>query len=323
MRLALRRMIFPFAFLLFPFAHAGEAPALSGWKLTWSDEFDGTEIDRTKWDFDKTNGFPTGDGKGVIAGWGNGELQYYTDRKENAYLQDGVLHIRAIKELYEKSGYTSARLKTRKDDKSALFNQLYGRFEIRAKLPLGRGLWPAFWLLPRTDKCGGWAASGEIDILEARGQQSNIVLGTLHYGAGWPNNTHTGKDYALPNKGTIADFHVYALEWEPGEMRWYVDGELYQTQNFWWSTSKRGGKAESEKDLNAWPAPFAHPYYIVLNLAVGGQFLGNPDKATAFPAEFLIDYVRVYEKAAGYGGVKGRGEGKLPFKTAENKKVEK
>jgi beta-glucanase (GH16 family) len=116
---------------------------------------------------------------------------------------------------------------------------------------------------------------------------------------------------------------VYALEWEPGEMRWYVDGELYQTQNFWWSTSKRGGKAESEKDLNAWPAPFDHPYYIVLNLAVGGQFLGNPDKATAFPAEFLIDYVRVYEKAAGYGAVKARGEGKLPFKTAENKKVEK
>src|SRR5262249_35619339 len=143
------------------------------------------------------------------------------------------------------------------------------------------------------------------------------ILGTLHYGSHWPANTHSGKDYVLPRGGTIADFHVYAFEWEPGEMRWLVDGELYQTQRFWWSSGKTaGGKGQnpsSEADLNPWPAPFDQSFYIIMNVAVGGRFLGNPDKTTVFPAEMVVDYVRVYDKADGYLKPKIRGEGKLPF----------
>jgi beta-glucanase (GH16 family) len=234
------------------------------------------------------------------------------------FIKDGVLHIRALKESLHGCGYTSARIKTRKKDGSPLFNQKYGRFEFRAKLPTGQGIWPALWLMPQDDKYGGWAASGEIDLMEARGQEPNKVLGTLHFGSRWPGNTHLSKDYILPNKGTIADFHIYALEWEAGEMRWYVDGKLYQTQNFWWSSSKlkgaNGALPANEAELNPWPAPFDQPFYIIMNVAVGGKFLGNPDKTTVFPAEMLVDYVRVYDKVGGYGQPKARGEGKLPFK---------
>src|SRR5262249_53288845 len=143
------------------------------------------------------------------------------------------------------------------------------------------------------------------------------VLGTLHFGAAWPGNVHDGKDYVLPRQGTIADFHVYAIEWEPGEIRWYVDGQHYQTQSFWWSITRSGGPAGARRatasDLNPWPAPFDQPFYLVMNVAVGGKFLGNPDKSTVFPVEMVVDYVRVYDKTAGYGEPKPRGVGKLPF----------
>lgn len=287
------------------------------WKLVWADEFDRGDLDKKKWGFDLTNGFVGGDGKTFIGGWGNGELQYYTDRPENVFVKDGHLHVRAVKEKLKNCNYTSARIKTQTNDKKPLFNQLYGRFEIRAKLPLGKGVWPAIWMLPQANTYGGWAASGEIDIMEARGQEPNKVLGTLHYGSGWPANVHTGKDYLLPENGTIAAFHTYALEWEPGEMRWYVDDKLYQTQNFWWSSSKRkagnGVAPANDTELNPWPAPFDQPFYLILNVAVGGQFLGNPDAKTEFPVEMLVDYVRVYEKVGGYGTTKERGKGKLPF----------
>ncbi|HEX3314968.1 MAG TPA: glycoside hydrolase family 16 protein [Gemmataceae bacterium] len=287
------------------------------WKLVWNDEFDGTEIDSAKWGFDIGNGFYAPDGKTFVGGWGNNELEFYTDSKRNAFVKDGLLHIKAIKEDHDRYRYTSARMKTQKSDKSPLFNHAYGRFEFRAKLPVGKGVWPAIWMLPQDNKYGGWAASGEIDILEVRGQKPSEILGTLHYGGGWPTNTHTGETFTLPGGGTSADFHNYALEWEPGQMRWYFDDHCYETQKFWWSTSKRdgdkGAKPASEADLNPWPAPFDHPYYILLNVAVGGQFLGNPDPKTAFPVEMLIDYVRVYDKVGGYGPTPMRGEGKLPF----------
>jgi beta-glucanase (GH16 family) len=295
---------------------AAEPPAPE-WKLVWSDEFDGKDIDRTKWDFDIGNGFYNYESNTWISGWGNGELQYYTKEPENVFVKDGLLHIRALKESYQGCGYTSARLKTRKRDGTSLFSKKHGRFEFRAKLPTGQGIWPALWLLPQDEKYGGWAASGEIDVLEAKGQEPNKVLGTLHFGSRWPANTQASKDYVLPDRGTIADFHVYALEWEPGEIRWYVDGRLYSTQSFWWSSSKsdgaKGAKPAREADLNAWPAPFDQPFYLIINLAVGGQFPGKPDKTTEFPAEMLVDYVRVYDKMGGYGTVKPRGEGKLPF----------
>ena len=299
-------------------APSGEAADPPGWKLTFSDEFDGDEIDRKKWDFDIGNGFYDYDANQWIAGWGNNELQYYTKESDNAFVKEGTLHIRALKESFNGAGYTSARIKSRKKDGSPLFCQTYGRFEFRAKLPTGQGVWPALWLLPQENKYGVWASSGEIDILEARGQEPTKILGTLHFGSRWPINTETSQSYTLPNNATIADFHVYALEWEPGEMRWYFDGQLFATQNSWWSSSKieggRGINPQKESDLNTWPAPFDHPFYIVMNVAVGGKFLGNPDATTKFPAEMLVDYVRVYEKTGGYGPLKPRGEGKLPFK---------
>lgn len=295
-----------------PAAPSPAAAAPAGWKLVWSDEFDGGQIDRTKWDFDHGTYLPTSTNDWQ-PGWGNQELEFYTARPENASLKDGLLHIRAIKESYKGAHYTSARLKTK-----GHFSKKYGRFEFRAKLPTGKGMWPAIWMLPEQEKYGGWAASGEIDILEARGQEPEKVLGTLHYGSKWPANTHTGKDYIFPDKGTIADFHVYALEWEPGEIRWLVDDKVYQTQNFWWSCSDtdgpKGVEPVNESELNPWPAPFDQPFYIVMNLAVGGQFLGNPDASTKFPAEMQVDYVRVYDKATGYAATPpARGAGKLPF----------
>ena len=312
----------PLAFVLATFCpvRAADAPAPAaktpaktpdGWKLVWSDEFEGDRVDPAKWAFDRGNYLPTGDGQGQ-PGWGNNELEFYTPRPENASVSDGMLHLRAIKENYKGCQYTSARLKTK-----GLFAKKYGRFEFRAKLPVGKGVWPAIWMLPEKDTYGAWAASGEIDIMEARGQEPNKVLGTLHYGSKWPANTHTGKDYVFPAGGTIAEFHVYALEWEPGEIRWYVDDQLYQTQGFWWSCSDHDGPKGvdpvNEGELNPWPAPFDQPFHLILNLAVGGNFLGKPDAKTEFPVEMLVDYVRVFERAAGDVPVKPRGEGKLPF----------
>jgi len=292
-------------------------PPSTEWRLVWSDEFDGKEIDTSKWDFDVGNGFYDYDANQWIRGWGNDELQYYTRERDNAFVKDGRIHIRALKESRDGCGYTSARLKTRKKDGSALFGQKYGRFEFRAKLPTGKGVWPALWMLPQSEKYGGWASSGEIDVMEARGQEPTTVLGTLHFGNRWPANTHVSREYVLPRGGTIADFHVYTLEWEPGEIRWSVDGQQYAAQSFWWSSSKsdgaKGAKPTKEADLNAWPAPFDQPFYFVMNVAVGGKFLGNPDKTTGFPAEMVIDYVRAYEKVGGYGKTKPRGEGKFPF----------
>jgi beta-glucanase (GH16 family) len=303
--------------LSFEGVHLAVQPSAGEWKLVWSDEFDGKEIDRTKWDFDLGNGFYSYDANTWISGWGNNELQYYTREPENVFVKDGMLHIRAVKESYNGCGYTSARMKTRKRDGKSLFAQKYGKFEFRAKLPTGKGVWPALWMLPQDEKYGGWAASGEIDVMEARGQEPGKVLGTLHFGSRWPVNAEASKTYTLPRGGTIVDFHTFAVEWEPGRFRWSVDGEVYSTQTFWWSCSKtadgKGAKPTKETDLNPWPAPFDRPFYIVMNVAVGGRFLGNPDKNTTFPVEMLVDYVRVYDKIGGYGEPKPRGEGKLPF----------
>ena len=289
----------------------------AGWKLTWSDEFDGKEIDRTKWDFDLGNGFFNYDANQWISGWGNEELQYYTRDAENAHVKDGMLHIRAVKESRDGFGYTSARLKTKKRDGAILFAQKYGRFEFRAKCPIGKGVWPALWMLPADEKYGGWAASGEIDVLEAKGHEPNKVLGTLHFGGKWPANAEASKTYEIPDKGTIADFHVYAVEWEPGEIRWLFDGKVFSTQSFWWSTGKtdggKGAKPAKEADLNPWPAPFDQPFYLIMNVAVGGRFPGKPEKTTAFPVEMVVDYVRAYERVGGHGDAKPRGAGKLPF----------
>ena len=288
-----------------------------GWKQSWADEFDGDSLDAGKWDFDLGNGFYNYDANVWINGWGNNELQYYTREPKNAYVKDGMLHLRAVKESYERCGYTSARIKTRKRDGGKLFAQTYGKFEIRAKMPVGQGVWPALWMLPQDEKYGGWAASGEIDILETKGQEPTKISSALHFGSGWPANTHVNQVLELPGKQTIADFHVYGLEWTPGEIRWSIDGKEYAKRSFWWSSSKRmdnkGARPANEKELNPWPAPFDQPFYLIMNIAVGGGFAGNPDKSTEFPVEMVVDYVRAYERIGGYGEMKSRGPGKLPF----------
>lgn len=310
-------LISAFVLTVLASAELGFAEEEGDWKLVWSDEFSGSSIDPKKWDFDIGNGFYNYDAKVWINGWGNGELQSYTRRPDNVFVSDGLLHIRTIKESYDRSGWTSARLKTRHRDGSQLFAQKYGRFEIRAKLPTGQGVWPALWMLPQDQPYGGWAASGEIDILEVRGQEPRKVLGTLHYGSKWPANAHASREFTFPEGESVADFHVYSVEWEPGEIRWYIDGKKYATQSFWWSSSKSGERGganpASDADLNPWPAPFDQPFYLIMNVAVGGNFVGPPDESTKFPVEMLVDYVRVYDKPGGYGEPKPRGAGQLPF----------
>ncbi|AJD92453.1 licheninase [Jeotgalibacillus malaysiensis] len=256
---------------------------VSPWSLIWHDEFNGTEIDRSKWVFEIGNGFYDANGT-FVPGWGNNEKQYYTDRPENARTEDGNLVITALEEEYEGFSYTSARLKTK-----GLFAKTYGKFEMKASLPTGKGYWPAFWMLPEEDRYGGWAASGEIDILEAQGSNPHHAIGTIHYGETWPNNKYTGAEYTFPDGSTIADEHVYSVEWEPGEIRWYVDGVLTQTQNNWYS------KEQNAAANHTYPAPFDQPFHMLLNLAIGGNFDGDPTEETMFPQSMNVDYVRVYD----------------------------
>ncbi len=305
------------AVLLLCLGLGAAAQERSGWNLVWSDEFNGTALDRSKWSYDTGDGFYSYDENKWISGWGNKELQYYTDASSNVFVEGGMLHLRAVKESYQGKGYTSGRITTMKRDGTELFAKTYGRFEFRAKLPTGQGIWPAMWMLPRDFKYGGWAASGEIDVVEARGQKPLEVNSTLHYGSQWDANAYSGGTHKFPDGHSIADFHVYAVEWEPGEIRFSVDGVVHHRQNDWWSSSRvegaKGVHPKSAADLNAWPAPFDQPFFIIMNLAVGGDYLGNPDKTTKFPVEMLVDYVRVYDKTGGYGPPLPRGKPKLPF----------
>lgn len=289
-----------------------------GWKLVWHDEFEGDRVDPTKWDFDLGNGFFDYKHHRWIAGWGNEELQYYTREPRNASVKNSLLTIRAVKESLHGCGYTSARMKTRGHDGAPLFATTYGRVEFRARVPWGKGLWPALWMLPQEDFYGGWAASGEIDVMEIVGDKPHEVLNSLHFGSSGSEArqliTHV---HPLPGGSTVADWHVYAVEWEPGEIRFYVDDVHTSTRDHWWSCSKRvdgqGVPAASMADLNPWPAPFDRPFYLVMNVAVGGNFPGVPDEQTHFPAEMVVDYVRVYEKVGGYGPAKPRGKGRFPW----------
>lgn len=241
------------------------------WTLTFASEFN-DESDLDKWTPE------IGDG-----GWGNNEQQYYT--AENATVEDGHLVITAKKEDKGGSHYTSARLVTR-----GHFSQAYGKFEARIKLPEGAGFWPAFWMMPQDSVYGNWPVSGEIDIMENRGREPEKVEGTLHYGGEGNGHIYTGKGYTFPDGGKTTDFHTYAIEWEPGEIRWYVDDILVQTQNDWYSISK------NQAADNAYPAPFDQKFYMILNLALGGNFDGGiMVKDDLFPGKMVVDYVRAYE----------------------------
>ncbi len=297
---------------------------IPGWTLVWHDEFEGDRIDDTKWDFDIGNGFFDYRSHTWVEGWGNEELQYYTDRPVNASVKDSVLTISAVKESLHGCGYTSARLKTRKRDGTPLFTQQYGRFEFRAVVPHGKGLWPALWMLPQDDAYGGWAASGEIDVMEIVGEKPHQVLGSVHFGCGFPERELVTHTHTLANGSTVSDWHIYAVEWEPGEVRWLIDGETWATQSFWWSCSLQdsgvGQRPRNKADINPWPAPFDKPFYLLMNVAVGGNFPGHPNPQTAFPAQMLVDYVRVYERTGGYGETKPRGPGRIGYRRARKPK---
>jgi beta-glucanase (GH16 family) len=295
------------------------------WQLVWHDEFDGTAVDVSKWDFDIGNGFFDYKSHRWIDGWGNEELQYYTREAGNVVVKDSLLTIRALKESLHGCGYTSARLKTRKRDGTALFAKQYGRFEIRAKVPWGKGLWPALWMLPQDAAYGGWAASGEIDLMEIVGEKPHAVLNSIHFGSpGLPARELITHAHPLPGGSTVADWHVYACEWEPGEIRFHVDEVHTCTRDHWWSCSRtkngEGVIARRAADVNPWPAPFDQPFFLLMNVAVGGNFPGLPNEQTQFPAELMIDYVRVYDKVGGYGPVKPRGKGRFPYQKKASSK---
>ena len=298
---------------------------LPGWKLVWHDEFDGDQIDRSKWDFDLGNGFFDYRSHTWVPGWGNEELQYYTDSPTNATVKDGLLTIRAVREVMHGCGYTSARLMTRRRDGTPLFTKQYGRIEIRARVPWGKGLWPALWMLPQDDAYGGWAASGEIDLMEIVGDKPHEVLNSIHFGSpgseGRALITHV---HPLPGGSTVADWHTYAVEWEPGEIRFYVDDVHTRTYDHWWSCSVvkdgQGVIARRKADLNPWPAPFDQPFYLVMNVAVGGNFPGVPSPQTQFPAEMVVDHVRVYDKVGGYGEPHPIGQGRFPWLREKTKR---
>lgn len=251
------------------------SPSKSGWVLTWNDEFngpDGSMPDGKKWMIQVSG-----------SGFGNNELEYYTDRKDNIHLEKGNLVITAKKEAFTgKDGvsrdFTSGRMQT-KDH----FTQQYGRFESRIKIPAGQGLWPAFWMLGDNIDEVSWPTCGEIDIMENVGKEPSKIHGTLH-GPGYSGESPLTGAYTLPDAKRFADdYHVFAVEWDPQQIRFYVDQKLYETQTI-----------DSIPSSKRWV--FDHPFFLLLNLAVGGDWPGSPDSSTAFPAKMLVDYVRVYKK---------------------------
>lgn len=238
------------------------------YQLAWSEEFETENIDTTVWKFWEGTAY-------------NNELQYYTGRDKNAFIEDGKLHLQAHKEQYEGRNYTSARIST--DSTKIGWEQ--GRFEARIKMPEGKGFWPAFWLMPIREI--GWPRGGEIDIMEYRGNEPYTTTGAVHF---WQQNCEGNpvecRKYYTDSLTTTGnklseEFNIYALEWTDEKLEWYLNNEKYQTIYF--------------DDIHAEYDPFTGPFYIILNLAVGGDFLPNPDETTPFPQPLIVDYVRVYQ----------------------------
>jgi beta-glucanase (GH16 family) len=260
-----------------PTSSGGLRQTESEWVLKWSDEFNGpngSPPDPAKWTLMSGGG-----------GWGNNERQYYTDRWQNVRQEHGNLILEAVKEGFQGSDrirreYTSARIST-----EGRFSQKYGRFEARIRVPKGNGLWSAFWLLGEDFSSNGWPACGEIDIMEHIGKEPATVLGSLH-GPGYSGENSLTTAHAA-SQGELSDgFHVFAMEWESQAIRFYVDGILFAT--------KTAGDVPAGK---RWV--FDHPFFVILNLAVGGNLPGDPDASTVFPQQMLVDYVRVYSRAQG------------------------
>lgn len=234
------------------------------WSIIWSDEFNESNLDLTKWTYEIGNGQAQG-----IPGWGNNELQYYTDHNANISLDSGYLHITAIQESFNGSNYTSARIKTQ-----GLFDFTYGKVEARLKVPSGQGLWPAFWMLGSNINTVSWPACGEIDVMEHVNNELKIY-GTAHFDM-W-GHMYDG-DFAYAD---ASDFHLYSIEWDVNEIRWFLDNNLFH------SLAIDAAQISREE--------FHNPFFLLLNMAVGGNWPGNPDGSTSFPATMMVDYVRVYQ----------------------------
>ncbi len=248
-------------------AWSPSADPYPGYDLVWSDEFDGTSIDTTNWNFE-TGG-----------NWYNNEIQYYTSRPENARVENGNLVIEAREEVYGNRNHTSARMTTQNKQ-----FWTYGKMEARIKLPSTQGVWPAFWMMPNNTS-SGWPQGGEIDIMEAINVPT-WVKSSLHFGSNDPY-THDSAgtaNYYLPGGGSFAnDFHIYGMEWEPDIFKFFVDGVLIGSMESWWSAE------------GAFPAPFNKNFFFILNVAVGGDWPGDPDGSSVFPQSMYVDYVRVYQ----------------------------
>lgn len=261
-----------------------ESP-IEGLSLVWRDEFEGSSLDEAKWGY-QTGTHDVYHGKeSSTKNWGNNELEYYTE--DAVEVSDGCLKITAERREYGGMNYTSGRILTRD-----LFSFTYGYVEAKMQTPAEEGMWPAFWMLPQptdysSDKniYGGWAANGEIDIMEAKGRLQNIVDTTLHFGGNWPNNTWLSESHVLSS--STEEWHTYGLYWREDFIAWYIDGEEVHRilQSQWWSAASDGEAA-----------PFDQPFYLLFDLAVGGNYDGGRAPSSSFEqASMLVDYVRVFQ----------------------------
>lgn len=261
-----KSLLFALSIIIFSGCEGDQQEVTTLTDLVMADEFDTNgALNSDIWSYDIGTG---------SNGWGNNELQYYTDRFENVQVSNGQLLITARQESYEGASYTSARIITK--DK---FDQKYGRFEARMRLPYGHGMWPAFWMLGADIDSNEWPAAGEIDIMEYRGQQPTIIHGSVH-GPGYSGGEAITKSYELKNDRFDTGFHVFGVEWGPNYINYYVDDVLYN-------------QITPADVTGEWV--FDKPFYLLINLAVGGSFVGAPNGETVFPQTMLIDYVRVYK----------------------------
>ncbi|MDC1068530.1 glycoside hydrolase family 16 protein [Candidatus Kapabacteria bacterium] len=255
--------------LIFVLIGCDESENPKNWQLVWEDNFDGlngTSPDPLKWTYDIGTG---------INGWGNQQLEYNTDRPENvSHDGEGNLVITAIEARFESSDYSSARITTR-----GLFEVMHGRIEARIKLPWGQGIWPALWLLGSNIEEIGWPQCGEIDIMEYRGQNPSTILGSVH-GPGYSAGNSVSDEFSLFNDRFDTDFHVFAIEWDENEIKYFVDGQNYFT-------------VTPEDVMGEWV--FDNNFNIILNLAVGGTFVGPTNEKTVFPQMLYVDYIKVYK----------------------------
>ncbi len=237
---------------------------LDGWTLQWSDEFEGTSLDGSKWQLELNEG--------------DHGMSAYTSRPQNLYVADGCLVIQAQKENYGGKPYTSSQISSRNKG-----YWKYGRFDIRAKLPYGKGMWPAIWMMPNNPAYGGWPRSGEIDIMENLGDNTRLLYSTLHYGT---NNQMSQGTYTTPEGKSLSDtFHVYTMIWDTNSFAFYIDS----IHNYWNCSSWTPNNV-------TYPKPFDQPFFMMFDLAVGGNWGGPPDNTTVFPQKMLVDWIRVYKR---------------------------